>query len=239
VRGPSLEIVMKPIFTALAASLALLAGACTAQTPTEPTAQAPVAPATQPSEQAAPAEPTATPAAPKLQADMRALWRGHIDKTRAYAMAVKDGNQSEADAAANDVVTNAKAISAAVASFYGDAGGAEMLRLLSGHWTGVKEMTDAASKGDAAGVQKGMDDAIANAGEIAKFLASANPNLPEDTVNGLMVAHVEHHHAQITQIMAGDTAAEADTWAAMQAHMDVISDALAAAIAKQFPDKAS
>jgi hypothetical protein len=232
---------MKTTFTALAASFALLAAACTAQTPTEPTAQTPATPATQPAEQT-PAEPAATPeapAAPKLQADLRALWHGHIDKTRAYAMAVKAGNQSEADAAANDVVTNAKAISAAVASFYGDAGGAEMLRLLSGHWAGVKAMTDAAHKSDAAGVQKGMDDAIANAGEIAKFLASANPNLPEDTVNGLMVAHVEHHRAQITEIMAGDTAAEAETWAAMQAHMDVISDALAAAIAKQFPDKAA
>ncbi|HUH90144.1 MAG TPA: hypothetical protein VLZ76_05750 [Lysobacter sp.] len=232
---------MKTTFTALAASFALLAAACTAQTPTEPTAQTPATPATQPAGQT-PAEPAATPeapAAPKLQADLRALWHGHIDKTRAYAMAVKAGNQSEADAAANDVVTNAKAISAAVASFYGDAGGAEMLRLLSGHWAGVKAMTDAAHKSDAAGVQKGMDDAIANAGEIAKFLASANPNLPEDTVNGLMVAHVEHHRAQITEIMAGDTAAEAETWAAMQAHMDVISDALAAAIAKQFPDKAA
>ncbi len=230
---------MKPTFTALAASLALLVTACNAQTPTEPTAHAPVETAIQPVEQAPPAEPAATPAAPKLQADLRALWHGHIDKTRAYAMAVKADNKSGADAAANDVVTNAKAISAAVASFYGDAGGAEMLRLLSGHWAGVKAMTDATHKGDAAGAQKAMDEAIANAGDIAKFLAGANPNLPEDTVNGLMVTHVEHHRAQITQIMDGDTAGEAETWTAMQAHMDMISDALAAAIAKQFPDKAA
>lgn len=175
-------------------------------------------------------------AAPKLQSDMRALWRGHIDKTRAYAMAVKDADQSDADTAAEGVVSNAKEISAAVASFYGDPAGDEMLRLLSGHWGGVKAMTDAT---DAAGMQTAMDDAIANAGEIAKFLASANPNLPEDTVNGLMVTHVEHHRAQITEIMAGETAAEADTWAAMKTHMDAISDALAGAIAKQFPDKAS
>ena len=38
---------------------------------------------------------------------------------------------------------------------------------------------------------------------------------------------------------ADDTAGEAQEWAAMQSHMDMIADALAAAIAKQFPDKAS
>lgn len=177
--------------------------------------------------------------APQLQSDLRALWRGHIDATRDYALAVEAGSSAEAKAAAAQVVTNAKAISSAVAGFYGDAGGEEMLQLLSGHWGAVKAMTDSAKKGDHKAAEKALADAIANAGEIARFLAGANPNLPEDTVNGLMVTHVEHHRTQIHQIMSGDTAGEAETWKAMQAHMDMISDALAAAIAKQFPDKAA
>jgi hypothetical protein len=39
--------------------------------------------------------------------------------------------------------------------------------------------------------------------------------------------------------MSGDMQGEKATWAAMQQHMDVIADALAGAIAKQFPAKAS
>jgi hypothetical protein len=39
--------------------------------------------------------------------------------------------------------------------------------------------------------------------------------------------------------MSGDMKGEHSTWIAMQAHMDTISDALAGAIAKQFPAKAS
>jgi hypothetical protein len=54
-----------------------------------------------------------------------------------------------------------------------------------------------------------------------------------------MLAHGAHHSQQIEQIMAGDTSGEATTWAAMQQHMDMIADALAGAIAKQFPEKAS
>jgi hypothetical protein len=100
-------------------------------------------------------------------------------------------------------------------------------------------MTDARAKNDKAGADKAMSDLVANAGEIAKFLAGANPNLPEDTVRGLMLAHGAHHQKQIDLIMSGDTAGEAAEWTAMQAHMDMIADALAGAIAKQFPDKAS
>ena len=114
-----------------------------------------------------------------------------------------------------------------------------MLTLLAGHWGAVKALTDARSTQDDAAATKAMNDLTANASEIAKFLAGANPNLPEDTVRGLLLAHGAHHMQQIQQIMADDATGEAATWKAMQAHMDAVADALAGAIAKQFPAKAS
>ena len=126
-----------------------------------------------------------------------------------------------------------------MAGFYGEAGGDRMMELLGGHWGAVKALTDARAKGDSGAADTATSDLNANAGAIAKFLSGANPNLPEDTVRGLMLAHVAHHSQQIQQIMAGDTSGETTTWAAMQQHMDMIADALAGAIAKQFPEKAS
>jgi len=76
-----------------------------------------------------------------------------------------------------------------------------------------------------------------NAGEIAAFLSAANPNLPKDTVEGLLAAHGAHHIAQIQQLQAKDYEGEAQTWAAMTQHMYVIADALGGALAKQFPEK--
>ena len=38
-----------------------------------------------------------TTTAPKLHAAMRALWQGHVEHTRAYAMAVKAGNAAGSD----------------------------------------------------------------------------------------------------------------------------------------------
>lgn len=120
---------------------------------------------------------------------MRDLWNGHIVHARDYALAVHTGNDADATAAADAVVENARQISGAVAGFYGEAGGDQMMTLLAGHWGAVKALTDTRMAKDEAGANKAMGDLTANAGAIAKFLAGANPNLPEDTVRGLMLAH--------------------------------------------------
>ncbi len=187
---------------------------------------------------ATPAAATA-PASPKLHATMRELWQGHAETTREYALAVKAGDAAAEKKSADAVVANAKKIADAVGSFYGEAAGKKMLELLAGHWGGVKALTDAQKAGDTAAVSKAMQDLSANADEIAKFLSGANPNLPESAVKGLLVTHAAHHQALTGEIMKGDTAAAAKTWAAMQAHMNTIADALSDGIAKQFPAKAT
>lgn len=242
----AMSLSSKPLLLAVALTAAL--AACKPATPAaDASADAATTP---PATEAAPApadtaatatatDATAAPAAPQLQAAMRDLWHGHIVHARDYALAVHAGDKAGAKSAADAVVANAKDISKAVAGFYGDAAGDGMLKLLAGHWGAVQAMTDARAKNDKAGADKAMTDLANNAGEIAKFLAGANPNLPEDTVRGLLLAHGAHHQRQIDLIMSGDTAGEATEWTAMQAHMDMIADALAGAIAKQFPDKAS
>ena len=199
----------------------------------------PLLAATPPAHAHAAAAATATTQAPKLQAAMRELWHGHIVHARDYAMAVHAHNDAKAKKAADAVVANAHQISDAVGRLLRQGRRRPMMELLGGHWGAVKAMTDARAKDDSAAADKAMAEFTANAGEIAKFLAGANPNLPEDTVRGMLLAHGAHHSQQINLIMAGDHAGEAKEWTAMQAHMDTVADALAGAIAKQFPAKAS
>jgi hypothetical protein len=175
--------------------------------------------------------------APRLQATLRTLWHGHVARTREYALAVKAGDATRSEAAANAVVANAKQLADAVAGFYGAPAGERMLALLAGHWGAVKAMTQAGHAGNRAGSNAAMATLTHNAGEIAAFLSGANPYLPQDAVRGLLLAHGAHHAAQINEVMRGDRVAEAKTWTAMQQHMDAIADAMAAALAKQFPTK--
>jgi hypothetical protein len=236
------EPAMNPSLKILSLALLVATAACSRNEPAA-NADTQTPPATESAATPAPAEPTAAPAtevaAPNLQAAMRDLWHGHIVHARDYVIAVHAGNKADAGKAADAVVANAHQIADAVAGFYGKAGGDRMMELLGGHWGAVKALTDTRAAKDEAGATKAMTDLTANAGEIAKFLAGANPNLPEDTVRGLLLAHGAHHSSQIDLIMKDDAAGEATEWTAMQAHMDMIADALAGAIAKQFPEKAN
>ncbi len=189
-----------------------------------------------PASAVAPATLSAKQAA--TQAVLRDLWVEHVFWIRDYVNASAAGDAARKDVAAEQVVLNAKAISGAVAGFYGQPAGDHLLGLLAGHWGAVKDYSDASfGRVDVKAQQAATTALTTNAKEIAAFLAKANPYLPEATLVGLLSAHGAHHIAQIQQISKRDHAAEAKTWAAMRQHMFTIADALTGALARQFPAK--
>lgn len=217
---------MKPLSIACALALGLALSA---------TAPAVLA---QPAQAAAVSAPVVAPAAPELHAALRELWHGHIATTRDYALAVHAGNKAAETKAADAVVANAKQIADAVAGFYGKPAGDGLLKLLAGHWGGVKALTDSTKAGDKAGEQKAMETLASNATAIAKFLAGANPNWTEASLQGALMMHGNDHKTQLDEMMSNAPAAEqAKSWTEMQAHMNMIADVLSDGIAKQFPHK--
>ena len=182
------------------------------------------------------------PAAAKVgetSAVMRDLWVGHIFWVRNVVVDTFAGNKPSAVAAEKEVVANAKHIAAAIEPYYGKAASDKLFGLLAGHYGAVKEYLDATAAGSKAKQDAAVKNLTGNATEIAKFLSGANPNLPFDTLNGLLLAHGGHHMQEIQQLKSKQYAQEAQTWEAMKNHMYVIADALAGAIAKQFPAKFS
>jgi hypothetical protein len=186
---------------------------------------------------AAHADLSATPKTAATQAALRDLWTGHIFWVRNVALATFTNNKDEAAAAEAEVVANAKAIAGALEPYYGKPASEKMFTLLAGHWGAVKAHITATAKGDAKGQDAAMKQMVANVEEIATFLSGANPNLPKETLVGLLTAHGGHHAQQNAQLKAKKYADEAKTWDAMKNHMYVIADALGDGIAKQFPDK--
>jgi hypothetical protein len=135
------------------------------------------------------------------------------------------------------VVANAKAIAASIEPFYGKAASDKLFKLLAGHWGAISDYLDATRANNKTAQDGSFKQLLANADEIAVFLSGANPNLPIDTLRGMLNAHGSHHVQQIQQFNTGQFEQEARTWAAMKDHMYVIADALADGIARQFPDK--
>ena len=170
-------------------------------------------------------------------AALRDLWVGHIFWVRNVALAAFGKNEPAQKAAEEQAVANAQAIAAAIEPFYGAAAKERLFKLLGGHYGAVKAYLVATLADDTKGQANASDSLTANAAEIADFLSKANPNLPKDAVNGLLLAHGGHHIQQIQEIKDHKYSAEAKTWEAMKAHMYVIADTMADALAKQFAKK--
>jgi hypothetical protein len=173
----------------------------------------------------------------ETDAAWRDLWVGHVFWVRNVVIETLAKNGAARAAAENEVVANAKQIAAAIEPYYGQAASDELFGLLAGHYGAVKQYLEATVAGSAAKQDAALKNLTDNAGEIASFLSGANPNLPLDTLRGLLIAHGGHHIQQIRQLENKQYAQEAQTWQAMKQHMYVIADALAGAIAKQFPAK--
>jgi hypothetical protein len=175
----------------------------------------------------------------EASAVQRDLWVGHIFWVRNVATNVLVGNKNAAAAAEKEVVANAKAIAASIEPFYGKAASEKLFGLLAGHYGAVRDYLDATAAGNEVRRDAASRNLSANATEIARFLSGANPHLPFDTLNGLLLAHGAHHIQEIRQLKNRQYTQEAQTWEAMKNHMYVIADALAGALAKQFAAKFS
>lgn len=172
-------------------------------------------------------------------ASLRDLWIGHGFWVREVAAKTLIGDSAAVKNAENQAAANAKQIAASIEPFYGKAASEKLFGLLAGHYSGVKQYLEAAGKGNPAKQEAAQKTMVANAEEIASFLSGANPHLPLDALRGMLLAHGGHHIQQIQQLKSKEYAKEAQTWEAMKNHMYAIADALAAALARQFPEKFS
>jgi hypothetical protein len=176
-----------------------------------------------------------------LKMALRTLYVGHIFWVRSLVIVTRLGEKAAAKEADEYGLKNAKAIGQSIAPIYGQAAGEKFATLFVGHYSAVKNYMNAAFannfKGNAALEKAAVDKLTKNATEIAVFLSSANPNLPKDTVYGLLVTHAQQHIKSIDAIAKKDWATEAEMWDPMVTHIYTISDTVADAVAKQYPDK--
>jgi len=151
--------------------------------------------------------------------------------------AALDGRDAEFKAAAGALDANSVAIGQAIGSVYGKDAEAAFLPLWRRHIGFAVDYTTGVAAGDRAKQDKAVSDLVAYSQDFGAFLASANPNLPKSVVAEL----VKHHVVTLKEVIDAQAARDhGRAYAAMRtasAHMAMIADPLAAAIAKQFPDR--
>ena len=147
------------------------------------------------------------------------------------------GREAEFKAAADALDGNSIDISKAIGSVYGADAEKAFLPLWRKHIGFVVDYTTGLAAKDKAKQDKAVNDLIKYSEDFGAFLASANPNLPKNTVAELVKGHI----ITLKDVVDAQAARE---WPSVYAnlrmaasHMAMIADPLGTAIAKQFPDR--
>jgi hypothetical protein len=144
---------------------------------------------------------------------------------------------SDADAAAARLLKNQDDIGQAVVPYYGKDAGRKLTDLLKQHiMIAVELVADAKSENEA---KFAKDDArwSDNVAEIARFLASANPNWTESDLVDLLALHLQLTKAEVTARLSKDWNADVRAFDDIFTEIMVLADALHDGLVAQFPEK--
>jgi hypothetical protein len=170
-----------------------------------------------------------------LRMDMRRLWEDHVTWTRLAIISLTT-ESPDTEATVGRLLRNQADIGDAIAPYYGRAAGDELTRLLRGHILIAADLVGAAAAGDGAGVEDAQARWSANAGEIASFLAAANPRAwTVEELSAMLHEHLRLTTDEALARLAGDWEADVAAYDEIHLHALGMADALSAGIVSQFP----
>lgn len=182
-------------------------------------------------------ETASTSPAADLRAGLNTLLAEHVFFAGAAVNEALQGNTAGFESAGAALDENSVALSEAVGSVYGPEAGEAFLGLWRSHIEMFVDYTKATAAKDTAGQEKAVADLMGYANDFAVFLNGANPDLPVETVEELVKSHAVTLKDAVDTFAAGDAAAGFTKLREAEAHMAMVADPLAGAIAAQFPDK--
>ncbi len=181
--------------------------------------------------------PTSATKAADLRANLVTLGLEHMTLTDQAVDAALDGSPN-ASATAAALYSNGTDIGAAVGSVYGKDAETTFNTVWKLHLDDFVKYAVADKQGDATAKAAALADIDANYTKpLAQYLAKANPNLPEATLEGALRDHVQMTATMIDDHVQGNYTAEASELNMANMHMEGLFSTLASAIVTQYPSK--
>lgn len=180
---------------------------------------------------------TAATKAADLRANLVTLGVEHMDLTDAAVDAALDGAPNAKEVAA-DLYDNGNQIGSAVGSVYGQDAQNTFNSVWKLHLDDFVKYAVADKQGDTTAKQAALTDIDTNYTKpLAQYLAKANPNLPEQAVEGSLRDHVTMTAKMIDDHVQGNYSDEASMRNQGAQHLNGLFSTLSEAIVKQFPNK--
>ena len=167
---------------------------------------------------------------------LRKLWSDHVIWTRQYIVAAV-ARTPDAGAAAGRLLRNQEDIGAAIVPYYGQGAGDKLTELLKEHIMIAVDLVEAARTGNQTAFATHDARWTANIGEIAAFLAGANPNWPEKDVLDLLALHLKLTKDETVARITADWDADVGAFDDIFTEIMVLADTLNDGIVAQFPDR--
>ncbi|HWT55445.1 MAG TPA: hypothetical protein VN031_00240 [Candidatus Microsaccharimonas sp.] len=181
--------------------------------------------------------PSAATKAADLRSALVKLGVEHMTLTDQAVDAALDGS-ADADATGAALYKNGTDIGAAVGSVYGKDAETTFNSVWKLHLDEFVKYAVASKTGDDAGKKAALDAIDSGYTKpLAQYLAKANPNLPEATLEGALGDHVSMTAQMIDYHVQGNYTAEANELAMANDHIEGIFSTLATGIVKQYPSK--
>jgi hypothetical protein len=169
-----------------------------------------------------------------FRAAMRELWEDHIVWTRQVIVSVIGGTP-DASAAVDRLLRNQTDIGDAIKPFYGDAAGDRLTALLREHIIVAGTLLSTAKSGDTAAFGAAKAEWYRNGDDIARFLASANPNWPLSALQAAMNTHLDTTLDEAVARLTGDWEGDVIAYDRVHDHILHMADTLSEGIIAQFP----
>lgn len=176
--------------------------------------------------------------ATKLVLALRDLWVDHTGWTRNYIISFVAG-LPDTNFATQRLLKNQEDIGNAIKPFYGNEAGNKLTSLLKDHIMGAVDLLKAAKAGNTTGAAAAEKKWYENADLIATFLSSANPNWSKEALKSMLDNHLALTKSEAVARLTGNYAADITAYDKVRQEANMMSDALADGIIKQFPDKFS
>lgn len=182
-------------------------------------------------------KPNSATKAGDLRATLVAFGVEHMDLTYSAVAATLNGSPS-ADADGADLYKNGTDLGAAVGSYYGKDAEKTFNSVWKLHLDEFVNYAVASSKKDEAGKKKALDTIDAQYTKpLAKYLADANENLPEDALYTGLSTHVDMTAEMIDDVAKGDFTAATKLRDSGADHLTSLFSTLASGTVAKFPEK--
>lgn len=166
----------------------------------------------------------------------RRLWVDHTLWSRSFIISDVD-SLGDKDAVLQRLLKNQDDIGNSIKPYYGEEAGNKLAALLREHIELAGKVIEAAKSNNKTDLDKYNKLWHTNADEIAKFLASINPNLSESELKDMLYIHLRYLTKQTTYRLNKDWDKEIADFDKNEDHMIHFADIISKGTIKEFPEK--